>query len=104
IGTSPATCFAVLALEVVLLQLVGIVVGVFAGTALSAYFGCVGIRFAGFEEAAANAFMSPVVHPQIHLDRIIQSVITVVLITCPIGILPALKVVRMNPVTAIYHS
>jgi putative ABC transport system permease protein len=104
IGTKPAQIIQLIFLETLVIEAVGILVGVIAGYAITFYFQSAGIHFHGFEEAAKQAFMSPVVYPLIRVHRTLDSIVTLLIITSFISLYPAWKASRMEPVKAIYHS
>ena len=104
IGTSPAQIVQLVLLETFVLGVCGILLGLATGYLLAIHFGQVGIPLRGFEEAFAESFMSPIVHPQLKFHRVIECVGTLVVITSLIGLYPAWKAGRIEPVKAIYHS
>jgi putative ABC transport system permease protein len=104
IGTTPGQIMKLILLETMVLEVIGIVLGVIGGYATVFYFSKVGINFRGVEEAFASTFMSTTVYTQVQTAHVVQSVITLLIMTTFIGIYPAWKAGRMEPVKAIYHS
>ena len=104
IGTSPDQIVVLIFLETLVLELAGIVIGLAAGYLVVFYFSKVGITFHGAEEAFARSFMSNVTYPQLRFYRVIHTVVTLLGITAVIGLYPAWRAGRMEPVKAIYHS
>jgi ABC-type lipoprotein release transport system permease subunit len=104
LGTRPEEVLALILLETASIASAGTLLGLAGGCALAGYFGSVGIRFEGFEEAARQAFMSPVVYPEVRPERAIGSGALLLAVTCLAGLYPAWKASRTEPVKAIYHS
>ena len=104
IGTSPSQIIRLILLETIVLEVIGIFLGVIGGYLVTGYFGVAGIHFTGVEEAFASSYMSTVTYPKAELPHVIQSILTLVAITTFIGVYPAWRAGRMEPVKAIYHS
>lgn len=104
VGTAPSQIVALIFLETLVLEILGILFGILAGYLLVGHFANVGIPLKGFEDAFAESFTSPIVHPEIHFRRVVECVRTLVLITSFISLYPAWRVSHMEPVKAIYHS
>ena len=75
-----------------------------AGYALVGYFGHAGIQFTGVEEAFSATYMSTVTYTKVETGHVVQSIFSLIAITSFIGLYPAWKTGRMEPVKAIYHS
>jgi ABC-type lipoprotein release transport system permease subunit len=104
IGTNPSQIVVLIFLETLILEFIGIVLGLAIGQLLAWYYGHVGIHLRGFEEAFAESFTSSVIYPKIYLSRVFESVRVLVILTTFISFYPAWRVGRMEPVKAIYHS
>lgn len=104
IGTTPRQIVLMVFIETLTIVWCGMVLGIILGYLLVAYFGHFGIHFQGFEAAARQAFMNPVVYPKLYFYRIVNSVVGLLIITSLVGFYPAWKASRLEPVKAIYHS
>lgn len=104
IGTSPRQVMMLIFLETLVLEAVGIILGVIGGYLLVFYFSIVGIHFHGVEEAFAQTYMSTVTYTQVKTGHVLQSILTLIGITSLISLYPAWKAGRMEPIKAIYHS
>ncbi|MDP3920033.1 MAG: ABC transporter permease [Candidatus Omnitrophota bacterium] len=104
IGTSPSQIVQLILLETLILEGLGIILGLVGGYLVTIYFGEVGISFHGVEEAFSRSYMSTVVFTKVEWPHVVQSVITLILLTSFIGLYPAWKASRMEPVKAIYYS
>lgn len=104
IGTSPARVVKLILLETLFLEAAGIAVGLVMGYSVVNHFGKVGIHFAHLEKAFSMSYMSTTVYTQVEPVHVVQSVLSLLLITSCIGLYPAFRAARMEPVKAIYHS
>lgn len=104
LGTSPGCVIGLILLETIVLELWGILLGLAAGYAVVGYFGTAGIAFPELEAAFSRSYMSTVTYTRVETIHVIQSVITLLLLTTLISLYPAWKAGRMEPVKAIYHS
>lgn len=104
VGTSPSQIVRLILLETVVLEIFGILLGIAAGYVVVMYFGTVGIAFPELEKAFSRSYMSTVTYTQVDVHHVIQSIVTLMLMTTGIGFYPAWKAGRMEPVKAIYHS
>ena len=104
IGTSPGQIIGLILLETVILEILGILIGLVAGYLVTFYFGRVGIAFPELEAAFSRSYMSTVTYTRVEIEHVVNSVITLLVLTTTIGIYPAWKAGRMEPVKAIYHS
>lgn len=104
IGTSPAQIVKLVLLETLVLECIGMLIGLAAGYAVTSYFGQVGIHFSGVEEAFSNSYMSTVVYTAVETHHVIESIVTLFILTAFVGLYPAWKAAQMEPVKAIYHS
>jgi ABC-type antimicrobial peptide transport system permease subunit len=104
IGTSPRQIMSLIFLETFVLEFIGIILGVIGGYAVTFYFGKVGIAFPDLEKAFSKSYMSTVTYTQVSFEHVVQSIITLFLLTSIISLYPAWKAGRMEPVKAIYRS
>lgn len=104
LGTSPSQIFLLIVLETLILECLGILLGLLGGYLVTYYFSVVGIGFPELEQAFSRSYMSTVTYTRVELHHVVQSVITLVLMASFIGLYPAWKAGRTEPVKAIYHS
>ncbi|OGW85423.1 MAG: hypothetical protein A3C35_03360 [Omnitrophica bacterium RIFCSPHIGHO2_02_FULL_46_11] len=103
IGTTPTQVIRLILLETFILQLFGIALGLVAGYCVTFYFGKVGIAFPELEQAFSRSYMSTVTYTRVEPFHVIQSIITLLILTSFIGLYPAWKAGRMEPIKAIYR-
>ena len=103
IGTAPAQIVRLILLETFILELFGIIFGLIGGYLVVFYFGKVGIGFPELERAFSRSYMSTVTYTQVEPLHVIQSVIVLFILTSFIGLYPAWKAGRMEPIKAIYR-
>ena len=104
IGTSPTQVLRLILLETFVLELLGTFLGLAAGYLVVFYFGRVGISFHELEQALSQSYVSTVTYTWVEPVHVVESVATLLLITTFIGLYPAWRAARMEPVKAIYHS
>ena len=104
IGTTPAQVIRLILLETFILELFGIALGLVAGYLVTFYFGQIGIGFPELERAFSRSYMSTVTYTRVEPFHVVQSIITLFLMTSFIGLYPAWKAGRMEPIKAIYRS
>ena len=104
IGTSPGRIIRLILLETFILELFGIALGLVLGYAVTSYFAQVGIAFPELERAFSRSYMSTVTYTRVEIVHVIQSIITLFALTSFIGLYPAWKAGRMEPIKAIYRS
>ena len=103
IGTTPGQIIRLILLETFILELFGIALGLVGGYLITFYFGKVGIGFPELEQAFSRSYMSTVTYTRVEFHHVIQSVITLFMLTSFIGLYPAWKAGRMEPIKAIYR-
>ena len=103
IGTTPAQVVRLILLETFILELFGIGLGLTGGYLITFYFGRVGIAFPELEQAFSRSYMSTVTYTQVEPIHVIQSIVTLFVLTSFIGLYPAWKAGRMEPIKAIYR-
>ena len=103
IGTTPGQIIRLILLETFVLELFGIVLGLIGGYFITFYFGQVGIAFPELEQAFSRSYMSTVTYTEVEPFHVVQSIITLFIMTSFIGLYPAWKAGRMEPIKAIYH-
>ena len=104
LGTSPVQIFLLIVLETLILEFFGIILGLIGGYLVTYYYSIVGIGFPELEQAFSRSYMSTVTYTRVEFNHVVQSVITLVLMASFIGLYPAWKAGRTEPVKAIYHS
>jgi len=85
--------------EAALLALGGVIVGLLAGWALSAYFGSVGIYFGDI--GVSGMIMGDRIYPYLMLEDVIELVLTAFIVTILASYYPAQIASRMEPVEAL---
>ena len=103
LGCSRWRMASMVALESVLIGVIGIVLGTSLGLALVAFFGRVGVDLAGHFDTAARFYMDPVVYTEINLDHLLITLLAVVIAALGAAVMPALRAARLEPVEAIHH-
>lgn len=104
LGTSPSRIIGLILLETIVLECWGILLGLFAGYSVVGYFGVAGIAFPELEAAFSRSYMSTITYTRVEPMHVVQSVLTLLILTTLISLYPAWKAGRMEPVKAIYHS
>ena len=104
IGTSPGRVIRLILLETFILELFGIVLGLILGYLVTTYFAQVGIAFPELERAFSRSYMSTVTYTRVEPFHVLQSIVTLFALTSFIGLYPAWKAGRMEPIKAIYRS
>ncbi len=103
IGTTPGQVIRLILLETFILELFGIALGLVAGYLVTFYFGQVGIGFPELERAFSRSYMSTITYTRVEPFHVVQSIITLFIMTSFIGLYPAWKAGRMEPIKAIYR-
>ncbi len=104
LGTSPRQVVLLILLETFVLELLGIVLGLVVGYTVTFYFGKVGIAFPELEQAFSKSYMSTVTYTRVEFSHVLQSILTLLVMTSSISFYPAWQAGRMEPVRAIYRS
>ncbi|MBI4115675.1 MAG: ABC transporter permease [Candidatus Omnitrophica bacterium] len=104
IGTSPRQIINLVLLETLVLEFFGIILGLILGYLVVFYFGKVGISFHELEEALSQSYVSTVTYTHVHPGHVLESVITLLIISSFISLYPAWKAGHMEPVKAIYRT
>lgn len=89
--------------ESVLLGLLGIAVGVAIGMFLVNHFHEAGIDLSSQMDSVARFYLNPVIHTEIDLDHLLNTILAVLLASLLAAIWPALRAARLQPVEAIHH-
>lgn len=101
VGMKRGKIFLMVVLETVVLAIVGGVVGMAIGSASVAFLGRVGIDLSMASEALARFGTSEVVYPQMPVGEYPRLALLVIVVAVLSAIYPAIKAVKVNPVTAI---
>lgn len=104
IGTAPSQIVKLILLETLVLEFVGMVIGLIGGYAITLYFGKVGIAFHELEKAFSRSYMSTVTYTQVEPIHVLHSIIALFILTTFISLYPAWKAGRMEPIKAIYRA
>ena len=104
IGTSPGRVIRLILVETFILELFGIVLGLALGYVVVMYFAKVGIAFPELERAFSRSYMSTITYTRVEPFHVFQSIITLFALTSFIGLYPAWKAGRTEPIKAIYRS
>ncbi|MBI4358223.1 MAG: ABC transporter permease [Candidatus Omnitrophica bacterium] len=103
IGTTPGQVIRLILLETFVLELFGIALGLLGGYLVTFYFGQVGIAFPELERAFSRSYMSTVTYTHVEPFHVVQSILILLIMTSFIGLYPAWKAGRMEPIKAIYR-
>ena len=101
IGTTPGRLTKVLLLESLTMTIVGIVIGMIAGSLVTWYFEVHGISIAGTTEVVRQFGIPERMFPQLSVLSLLIGPILVLFITSLAALYPALKVRRLRPVEAL---
>jgi ABC-type lipoprotein release transport system permease subunit len=101
IGISPARLTRLLLLESAGLTVLGIGMGVIAGSLVTLYFQAQGILIPGVEELARQFGLPERMYPRLSLLSVAVGAGIVLLITSVTALYPALKIRRLDPVSAL---
>ena len=94
---------AMVAVESMLLGLVGVVVGAGFGLTLVAVFHHVGIDLSAQMDTVARFYINPVVRTEIDTDHLLNTVLSVLAASLFAALVPAWRAARLQPVQAIHH-
>lgn len=103
-GTSPARLTRLLLIESSVIAVIGVALGVFAGTLVTLYFQFHGIDLAGASEILRQYGISGRLYPRLSLLSASIGPCAVLLITALAALVPALKVRRLRPVEALAYT
>lgn len=100
LGARPGFVGRVLFAESMLLLVLGLVLGIGLGSAMSAYFGAHGIAFSSSQELLAHWNLPTLIHPQLDLRSLSIGPLAVLCATALAALFPVLRVWRLHPVEA----
>lgn len=100
IGTTPGRLMKLLLLESTVMTLVGIIIGIIAGSLITWYFQVHGIVISGTSDIMSQFGIPERMYPQLSLRSIVIGPGVVLIITFMTALYPALKVRRFHPVEA----
>jgi len=100
LGLKPGRLGRLVVLETALMGLMGTIIGIFAGAALTAWVGTVGFTLPGMDEMAAQFNLPARMFPQVSALSLFAGPLIVFLFTMLASIYPAVRLRWLNPVTA----
>lgn len=100
LGLGPGRLARLVGMETCLLGLIGLVIGLLLGTALTVYFSVYGLTYPGMEEMAARFNLAERMYPEVSLLSTLWGPLTVFAGVMLAAIYPALQLFRLQPVAA----
>ncbi|MEM7104379.1 MAG: FtsX-like permease family protein [Bacteroidota bacterium] len=101
IGMNKIRVFSMIMLETIMLSLVALPIGLFAGWATIAYTGMYGIDLSNYADGLNQFGMSEIIYPSLTGDIYLQLAVMVVTTAILAAIYPAYKAIKLKPVEAI---
>ncbi|MDT8323008.1 MAG: FtsX-like permease family protein [Bacteroidota bacterium] len=103
IGMSVRRIFAMVLIEAGTLGIIGTATGLALGTGLLLLFSSIGIDFSIFSEGLTSFGVGAVIYPRLTLDTVLNVLIIIPLTTVLGAVYPAVRAMRLQPVTAIRY-
>ena len=103
LGSSRARIGALMALESMLLGVIGTVVGTAGGLGVVAVLHRVGIDLSHNNDAIRRFYIDPLVRPEINTDHLLITIAAVLAVSLLASIYPAWKAARLEPIAALRH-
>jgi ABC-type lipoprotein release transport system permease subunit len=100
LGVKPRKLASLVLLETTLMALIGLVIGVFLGWLVAAYFNSVGFSYPGMEEVAARFNLPGKMYPSVTVFSMMLGPFVVFLFCLLASIYPALRLFHLQPVDA----
>jgi putative ABC transport system permease protein len=100
LGIKPRKLASLVLLETTLMALIGLVIGVFLGWLVAAYFNSVGFSYPGMEEVAARFNLPGKMYPSVTVFSMMLGPFVVFLFCLLASIYPALRLFHLQPVDA----
>jgi putative ABC transport system permease protein len=100
LGVKPRKLASLVMTETFLMALVGLVIGVFLGWLVAAYFNAVGFSYPGMNEIAAKFNLPGKMYPSVTVLSMLLGPSVVFLFCLLASIYPALRLYRLRPVEA----
>ena len=100
LGMSPGRLARLVAMETLLMALMGLALGLLLGALLIWYLAVFGFTYPGMEEMAARFNMDDRMYPQVSLPALVWGPLTVFCFTLLAAVYPALRLFRLQPVSA----
>ncbi len=104
VGTTPGRLTRLVLLESVCMTLIGIGIGIIAGSLVTLYFQTHGIYISGAEEMLKEYGLPSRLYPRLSIVSAATGPLVVFLITVISAVFPALKIRRIEPVKAMHHA
>ncbi len=105
LGTEPRLIVRIVVYEAVILGLIGIILGIFLGVSLVAYYGTSGMDLSGFAGATDTIpGLTDVIYPVLMIEHLWLPTVLLFLTGVAAAFYPAARAARLEPVTAIRHA
>ncbi len=104
VGTTPTRLTRLVLLESVCMTLIGIAIGIIAGSLVTLYFQTHGIYISGAEEMLKEYGLPSRLYPRLSIISAVTGPLAVFVITFISAVFPALKIRRIEPVEAMHHA
>jgi len=102
LGATPLKIGALVVIESALLTLLGLAIGVAAGTAIATYFYFAGFTFPGMAEIYAQFGLPGVITPKLSFQALTVGPAVIFVFTLAAALYPALRIRRLQPVEAMH--
>ncbi|MCK9603093.1 MAG: ABC transporter permease [Candidatus Omnitrophica bacterium] len=103
LGTKRIQIVLMVALESLILGVIGSALGVTIGVAVSLYFGSRGVNLGKFASALENYYTGSIIYPRLYLDYVVGFSLIVLITSVLVSFYPAWRAANLKPVEAIKH-